>query len=171
MSSASTGRLVVVIIIVGAAVRLALASATGLGFDEAYMVGNARQLLLGYIDHPPLHVWVAWLAQHAFGSDAPVVVRLPFILFFAGSTWLLYRLTERLFGRQAGLWAVVAFNLAPVFSLAHASWVLPDGPLIFFLLAAANVVARVLFDETQPERLNLWWVAAGVFGGLALLSK
>jgi 4-amino-4-deoxy-L-arabinose transferase-like glycosyltransferase len=171
MSKVAAGRAVVAIIVGSALVRIWLSAITGLGFDESYMVGNARQLMLGYVDHPPLHAWIAWLAQTLAGNDAAVVVRLPFILLFAGSTWLMFRLTARLFGAAAGVWSVIVFNIAPVFSLAHASWVLPDGPLIFFLLAAANAVARILFDDTPPARPVLWWVAAGAFGGLALLSK
>ena len=106
-----------------------------------------------------------------FHSEASLVVRLPAILFFAGSTWLMYRLTARLFGARAGLWAATALNIAPVFTLAHASWVLPDGPLMFFMLATVNVVAAILFEEPQVRRPLLWWLAAGVLGGLALLSK
>lgn len=171
MSRIAARRAVVAIILGSLFVRVLLAGITGLGYDESYTVGNARQLLLGYVDHPPLHVWIAWLAQTALANDAALVVRLPFILLFAGSTWLIYRLTERLFGPAAGVWAVIVLNLAPVFSLAHASWVLPDGPLIFFLLAAANAVARILLDDTPPAQPVAWWVFAGALGGLALLSK
>lgn len=167
----SARRAVLLIIAGSTLVRLWLAAVTGLGFDESYMVGNARQFLAGYVDHPPLHVWMVWAATHLAGSEAPIVVRLPFILLFAGSTWLMYRLAARLFGESAGVWAVVAFNLAPVFSLADATWVLPDGPLVFFLLAAANVVARILFEDPPESRSTLLWLAAGILGGLALLSK
>ncbi len=167
----STGRAVLLIIIVGTLVRLALAAATGLGTDEAYMAGNARELALGYFDHPPLHVWIAWAAERLFASEAPIFVRLPFIAFFAGSTWLMFRLTAQLFGSRAGLWAAMAFNLAPVFSFADGSWVLPDGPAIFFLLAAAIAVARVLFEAPTRQGGVGWWLAAGVLAGLALLSK
>ena len=167
----SAARLVMAIILAGTAVRLALAGATGLGMDESYSVGSARQLMLSYVDHPPLHYWAAGLAERFFHSEAPIVVRLPSILFFAGSSWLMYRLTARLFGARAGLWAVTALNVAPVFTLAHASWVLPDGPLMFFMLATANVVAAILFDEPQVRRPLLWWLGAGALGGLAMLSK
>ncbi len=59
------------------------------------------------------------------------MVRLPFILLFAGTTWLMYRLTARLFGEPAGLWAAVLLNLSLVFSITSGGWVLPDGPLMF----------------------------------------
>ena len=167
----SASQAVLLIIAGSTLIRIWIAAVTGLGFDESYMVGNARQFLAGYVDHPPLHVWITGVAVFLGGSEASIVVRLPFILLFAGSTWLMYRLTSRLFGESAGLWAVIAFNLAPVFSLADATWVLPDGPLIFFLLAAANVVARILFEEPAEKHATLLWIAAGVLGGLALLSK
>ena len=139
--------------------------------DESYSAGSARQFMLSYVDHPPCHYWAAGLAMRLFHSEASLVVRLPAILFFAGSTWLMYRLTARLFGARAGLWAATALNIAPVFTLAHASWVLPDGPLMFFMLATMNVVAAILFEEPEVKRPLLWWLAAGVLGGLAMLSK
>jgi hypothetical protein len=171
MNSESAGRLVLGLIVVGTAIRLLLAGATGLGVDESYMVGNARQLLLGYVDHPPLHVWIAGLAMRLLGTESAFAVRLPFVLLFAGSTWLMFRLGRDLFGARAGLLAALAFNLIPVFSLAHASWVLPDGPLIFFLLAATVATARILFTEPRADGRTMRWIGAGALGGLALLSK
>jgi 4-amino-4-deoxy-L-arabinose transferase-like glycosyltransferase len=166
----SERRIVLVLILVTAALRIAMAANGWYGTDEAYMVGHARQFALGYLDHPPLHIWLVGAWAKLWGSDAPVLLRLPFITLFAGSTWLMYRLGERLFGAQAGLLAAVFFNLAPVFTLAHASWVLPDGPLIFFMLATVNVIARIVFDRplVHPNRA---WLLAGFLGGLACLSK
>src|SRR5665213_3922610 len=108
---------VLLLILAGTLVRLVLSATTGLGIDESYMAGTARTLALGYVDHPPLHVWIVWAAERLFG-EAPIAVRLPFILLFAGSTWLMSRLTARLFGERAGLWAALALTLAPVFSLS-----------------------------------------------------
>ncbi len=170
---ASAVRLVLLVILIGTVIRLAISAATGLGMDESYSVGNARQLMQSYVDHPPLHYWLAGLAMRVFGSEASIVVRLPFILLFAGSTWLMFTLTARLFGPRAGLWAwaVAAFNIAPVFTYAHATWVLPDGPTIFFMLATANVVTPILLDDPNVRRPLLRWLVAGAFGGLAILSK
>ena len=156
------------IIVAGTIVRLVLAATTGLGTDESYMAGNARLLALGYFDHPPLHVWMAWAAEQLFG-ESPLAVRAPFVLLFAATTWLMFRLTSRLFGERAGLWAAVALTLAPVFTLADGSWLVPDGPAIFFLLAAAIAVFRATAEESS--RPLGWWLTAGVLTGLALLSK
>jgi 4-amino-4-deoxy-L-arabinose transferase-like glycosyltransferase len=130
------------------------------------MVASGRVLSLGYYDHPPAAWWLSWSAAHLFGSEAPVVVRLPFIALFALSTWLMYRLGSAIADARAGLWAAVLLNLSPVFGVTTGTWVLPDGPLDCALLGAALCLARAL------ERGTLgWWLGAGVCAGLALLSK
>ncbi len=147
--------------------RLVLAMLFGLGIDESYMVAAGRQVQLSYFDHPPLSWWLAWGAAHLFGSEAAVVVRLPFIALFALSTWLLYRLTARLFSPRAGLWAAVLANLAPVLGFTTASWVLPDGPLDCALLGFALCLVRAVDTKTGFR----WWVAAGLCAGFSLLAK
>ena len=98
--------------------------------------------------------------------------RLPFIALFAGTCWLLYRLTRQLFGAQAGVIAVLALNCSAVFSLADGGWVLPDGPLIFAMLAAALVLAHYFFPEGKVTP-SPWttWLLAGFWIGVAGLSK
>ena len=162
---------VLVIILVTAILRLGFGAVGGLGVDESYMVSNARELAFSYVDDPPLHIWLVGLWARLWGSEAPLLVRLPFIALFAGSSWLMFGMTQRLFGARAGLWAVIAFNLAPVFGVTSGTYVLPDGPLIFFLLAGGDVLTRILF-ATGSERSQLGlWLLAGLFGGLAFLSK
>jgi 4-amino-4-deoxy-L-arabinose transferase-like glycosyltransferase len=146
--------------------RLAFAGAIGLGIDESYMVAAGRHLRLGYFDHPPLSWWLSWGATQLLGSDGEIAVRLPFILLFALSTWLMYRLGETLFAPSAGLWAAVALNLAPVFGVTTASWVLPDGPLDAALLGLALCLVNALRSADRR-----WWIGVGVCAGIALLSK
>jgi hypothetical protein len=169
--SISPEHAIIALILAGSIVRLAFSAATGLGTDESYTVANARTLASSYVDYPPLHVWLVGLWSSLWHSELPIVVRLPFIAIFAGSTWLMFRLGSLLFGVRAGLWSALLFNLAPVFTLAHASWVLPDGPLIFFMLSGATVVALLLFAEDAPSRAWTGWMLAGLFAGLAMLSK
>jgi len=149
--------------------RLVLASLLGLGIDESYMVAAGRKLQLSYFDHPPIAWWMAWAAAHLTGSEIPFVVRLPFIAMFAGTTFLMYRLTSALFSREAGLWAAVVLNLAPVFGISSASWVLPDGPLLAALLGAAICLVAGL--RSYGRAAWGWWLGSGICAGLALSSK
>ncbi len=149
-------------------IRLVFAATTGLGVDESYMVVAGRILSLGYFDHPPASWWLSWGAAHLFGTEAPLAVRLPFILLFAVSQVLMWRIGCLIAGQRAGFWAVVALNLSPVLGVTTGSWVLPDGPLVTALLGAALCLLHAL--ESDDRRLG-WWAGAGVCAGLALFSK
>jgi 4-amino-4-deoxy-L-arabinose transferase-like glycosyltransferase len=150
-------------------VRLAFAATTGLGVDESYMVTAGRVLSLGYFDHPPASWWLSWGAAHLLHTEAPIAVRLPFILLFAASQFLVWRIGCLVANPQAGFWAAVALNIAPVFGVTTASWVLPDGPLDTALLGAALCLLHALPASGRPA--SGWWAAAGLFTGLALFSK
>jgi len=163
-------RLVLATIVIGTAARLLLAATIGLGVDESYAVTVARGLSLSYFDHPPLSFWIPGVLARVAGSESALLLRLPFIALFAGTTWLTYRLGARLFGERAGAWAAVLLNLTPFFALAAGGWILPDGPLDLFLAAAALAVAHVLFIEPDAHAWR-WWLLAGFALGGALLSK
>lgn len=169
MEPAAAERWVLLLIAVALAGRLVLAATLGLGIDEAYTVATARSFPLSTYDHPPLAWWLAGGAAALFGTEAALAVRLPFILLFALTTWLMFALTRHLFGSRAGLFAALTLNLAPVLAWTTGSFVLPDGPLIAALLAGTYCLARVLFSSGSPS--VLWWLGAGAFGGLACLSK
>ena len=155
-----------VFVLLTTAVRLAFGASLGLGVDESYMVAAGRTLSLGYYDHPPLAWWLSWGAAHLFGSEAAIVVRLPFIASFALSTWLMYRLGVAIADPRAGLYAALLLNLSPVFGVTTGTWVLPDGPLDCALLGAVLCLIHALECGTLA-----WWLGAGVCAGAAMLSK
>ncbi|HTA73627.1 MAG TPA: glycosyltransferase family 39 protein [Gemmatimonadaceae bacterium] len=162
----SPARVVLILIAATMAARIALALTVGLGVDESYAASVAHPIALSYFDHPPLHFWIAAAAELHRGASplADLAVRSPFIALFALTTWLMYLVTARVFDARAGMYAALALNISPVFSVSTGGWVLPDGPLMCAWLAAVYCVLRV--DESA-----WWWVGAGVATGLALLSK
>ena len=117
-------------LILGAlALRIVFAAAIGLGVDESYTVATARVLSLSTFDHPPAAWWLTHFAASLFG-ESPLALRAPFLLLFVLTSWLMFVLTRRLFGAQAGFYATLALNLSPVLGLTDASWILPDAPLL-----------------------------------------
>ncbi len=167
LSSYDSGRAVLAVIATGIALRMLFAASTGLGIDETYMVALGRHWALGYFDHPPLAWWLTHAASIAFG-ESNLVVRTPFIILFATTTWLMWRLTRMLFGPTAGFLAAFTLNCSPVLGVTTGTWVLPDGPLDAALMAGALCLARVLFVSGSPPA---FWVLAGICGGLATLAK
>ncbi len=146
--------------------KLAICPFVGLGTNEAYAVAGGRLFSLSYFDHPPLHFWLAQLGAMAFGDNC--WARLPFIALGAGCSWLMFALARSLFGERAGLWAVLAFNLSIFFCLAAGNWMLPDGPLNFFLLAATLTLSPLAKEQQLSIKR---WAFAGLLAGLAALSK
>ncbi len=151
------------------ALRLLVAGELDFQIDESNSIAQARQLSLSYFDHAPLHYWIVHALMPLLGDGH--AARLPFVAMFAVSSWLLYRLTQLLFGGWAGYWAVLALNLSFFFTFPAAIWILPDGPLFLFLLAAALTLANEFFG--RPENAAPWrtWLLTGVWLGLAGLSK
>lgn len=160
------------LILLGGLLRLALSWAIGYGNGESYYIATARFFALSYFDQPPLFLWLTH-AMIGLG-DAELWLRLPYVLMFAVSTWLMYRLGTFLFGAWAGVWAALLLNLSALFFVSVGSWVQPDGPLFLFLLAATYCTARVVVpepDSLSPRAAWGWWLATGICFGLALLSK
>src|SRR5271157_4093226 len=158
------------VVLIALGFRLVFAGFTGLGMDESYMVAASHSFDASYFDHPLASWWLELAARAVAGSAAPIVVRLPFVALSALSSSLIYAITARLYGARAAFWAVAAYSISPVFSLAFGCWILPDGPLDTALLAFLYALIRALgLPSAKPE--PRWWLAAGVFAGLALLSK
>jgi hypothetical protein len=180
----SAARQTLIVILVSAAVRLVLAAVLGLGVDESYEVVMSRVPSLSYFDHPPLSFWIAGLTSRLAETEHRVVLRLPFIALFALTTLMMFRLTARWYGPRAGFVAALLMNVSPVFSLSTGGWILPDGPLDCALLGTAWCAWRALeaggsrvegggqrVEGDESTARCAWWIGAGLFAGLALLSK
>ncbi len=149
--------------------HLIWALAIGFGNDEAYHTLYAAHPSLSYHDHPPMLAWVQYPGLALLGPSHPLLAhRLGFVLLFAGSTVLLARIGTRLYGPSAGLFAALALNLSGYFGVAASTFVLPDGPLLFFWLLTLD---RLLAALDAPDGRLTPWVLVGLAWGAALLSK
>ncbi len=166
-----TPRRALVLLIVGSAVAHAVSARfLGLGNDEAYHYLYATHPALSYYDHPPFMAWVERAGLALTGlTETTWAPRLGFIGLFAGSTILLYRLTERAYGSRAAFLAALGLNLTGYYGLAAATFVLPDGPLLFFWLLTVDRLT-VALENPDSRRLGPW-IAVGLAWGCALLSK
>jgi len=157
------------------AIRLGVAAAMPLAPDEAYYWVWSRALAGGFYDHPPMvAVWIA--AGCAIMGDTALGVRLLGPLAAALGTVLLADAAERLIpGRNAGVVAGALFNATLMMGVGSVVMT-PDSPLLLFWVATLWALTRVAIDmrSAQAEAkagARAGWVAAGLFGGLALASK
>jgi 4-amino-4-deoxy-L-arabinose transferase-like glycosyltransferase len=147
------------------ALRLVVAGVTPLAPDEAYYWVWSRSLQGGYLDHPPM-VALFIAAGTAIAGETALGVRMMGPLSLALGSILLARAAEDLFpGRNAGPWAAALLNATLLAGIGGVTMT-PDTPLLFFATAALWATARL--HRTDDGR---WWLAIGLFAGLALVSK
>ena len=168
-SKGSAERRAAVLILAFLLLRLALSAVFPLIADEAYAVVVSRTPTLSYFDHPPLAFGFARMSAWLFGTEAALVVRLPHVLMGAASAWLLFLVTRRAFGAEAGFWAAAWYSVAPFFFISGGHFVVPDGPLALFLLLTLWLVLPDLLEDRRPDTRR--WLLAGLALGAALLSK
>jgi 4-amino-4-deoxy-L-arabinose transferase-like glycosyltransferase len=179
-------------------VRLVVAAVLPLSPDETYYFVWSRALAPGYLDHPPMvALWIragTALADAGFADDGALGIRLLAPLAAALGSWLLWDAGERLLpGRGAGLIAAALLN-ATLLLGAGAVTMTPDTPLLFFWVCALWALARLhtcgangvggaengggaegaraaeCGGRAKGSR-GAWWLAVGLFAGMAFDSK
>lgn len=143
------------------AVKLLLAAVLPITSDEAYFVIWAKNLDLGYYDHPPMIGWI--LRLFLTPGDSILILRLPavFLSILIGiSIFLLMAGKDE---EKASLTAIL-FLISPI-SLLFVL-VTTDMPVVLFSFLSALALKKGL--EKEEYR---YYILSGVLFGLALLSK
>jgi 4-amino-4-deoxy-L-arabinose transferase-like glycosyltransferase len=156
---------VVAIIATMTAMRLVYAGVLELRTDEAYYWTWSKEGVLSFLDHPPMIAWFIRFGTALFG-DTNLGVRFAGILAMLVTQLLIADIVRRVtHDFRAIVLAVLMPEAALYYGLLMAK-VSPDTALIPF--AVAMLWSLVRLNESNDAR---WWLAAGLFGGLALLSK
>ena len=147
------------------ALRLIYAGAIDLRTDEAYYWTWSKENVLSFLDHPPAIAWFIRFGTAIFG-DTNIGVRFAGIVAMLVTQLLLADIVRRVtHDARAVALALLMPEAALYYGLLMAK-VSPDVALIPF--ATAMLWALVRLHQSGDAR---WWLAAGFFAGLALLSK
>jgi 4-amino-4-deoxy-L-arabinose transferase-like glycosyltransferase len=159
--------LIIVAIVIAAmtALRITYASLIDLRTDEAYYWTWSKEHALSFLDHPPMIAWFIRFGTAIFG-DTNLGVRFGGIVAMLVMQLLLADIARRVTrDPRAIVFALLMPEAALYYGLLMAK-VAPDIALIPF--AVAMLWSLVRLAESNDQR---WWLAAGIFGGLSLLSK
>ncbi|MGA8111133.1 MAG: glycosyltransferase family 39 protein [Acidobacteriaceae bacterium] len=147
------------------ALQIAAAPHYGIFRDEMYYLACGRHLTWGYVDHPPLMPFIAWLVEHTLGESLLAVRLLPALagaalVFLAGSM-----ARHMGGGRMAQALAALAVLTAPIYMLMQ-HWFTMNAfePLLW--MACAWCVLRYIEDQ-DPH----WWLGIGILCGVGLELK
>lgn len=145
--------------------RIVFAARFDLIGDEAYYAIWSFHPGFGYYDHSPAVAWVIWLGRTIFG-ESEWAVRSLFVLSGLLVSAALYRTGTLLTGdRRVGAFAAIAYGVTPAVLITFAV-ATPDGPSTLFWVLAVWAVAEFVGSGRAS-----WWLLAGGFAGLGLLSK
>jgi hypothetical protein len=147
------------------ALRVIFASVIDLRTDEAYYWTWSKENVLSFLDHPPMIAWFIRFGTAIFG-DTNFGVRFAGILAMLATQLLLADIVRRVTHDVRAIMLVLLMPEAAVYYGLLMAKVAPDVALIPFAVAMLWVLVR-LHQSSDPR----WWLAAGVFAGLALLSK
>jgi 4-amino-4-deoxy-L-arabinose transferase-like glycosyltransferase len=165
--SLESRKLLAVAVLVAAmtVLRLVYASVIDLRTDEAYYWTWSKESVLSFLDHPPMIAWFIRFGTAIFG-DTNLGVRFAGVAAMLVTQLLLADIVRRVtHDLRAIMIAILMPEAALYYGLLMAK-VSPDVALIPF--AVAMMWALVRLNQSGDSR---WWLAAGVFAGLAMLSK
>lgn len=167
-------RAALLVIALGAAIRLAFAALLPVFPDEAYYWTWSRHLAAGYFDHPGMIavlIRFGGLFQPGGVGATSFLVRIGPVLAGALAALASAATARRLAGDGPALWTALIITCMP---LAAAGLVLatPDAPLLATTALTLYAVVRALqLDQTQARERLVWWTLGGVALGLAFASK
>jgi len=147
------------------AVHLVFNGMYGIFIDELYYIACAEHLSWGYVDQPPLSIFILWLWRGIVG-DSLYWMRIPAILAMGAGVFLTGVLAREMGGRKhAQLIAALCAAIAPVY-LGFGSYFSMNAFDLLFWVLAFYVLAR-LINSGDP----MWWIAFGVVAGFGLQNK
>jgi hypothetical protein len=145
--------------------HLLTAGRYGIFRDELYYIACARRLAAGYVDHPPVIAWIAWIVLHTLGSSLLALRLLPAL---AGGllVWMTARVTQEWGGgRYARMLAALSIAVVPI-NLILQHWLTMNAfePLYWtgIFWAASRIILR-----RDPR----YWMVIGVLAGFGLETK
>ncbi|MCH9648807.1 MAG: glycosyltransferase family 39 protein [Deltaproteobacteria bacterium] len=155
------------LVVVKLALHLFLNGTGGYGLfrDELYYLACADHLAWGYVDHPPLSVFLLAAVRWVIGDSLFAIRLLPA---FAGAALVL---VTGLLARQlgGGRWAIFLAGLASLVAGANLALASFWSMNIFDLLLTA--IAVLLLARLLASGERKYWVWLGIVLGLGLLNK
>ncbi len=119
-----------------------------------------------FSEKPPFAFWTMAASMGLFGVNA-VAARLPAVISFALTGWLVFLLGWELFSPRVGFWSSAIF-MSSVMTLYLGSAAMVDAPLLAFISVAMWAHLKSIF---HPQKWIFYWPVLALALGLAALTK
>jgi len=142
-----------------------------LGNDEVYYWTYALFPDWSHFDHPPMVGFLIQLFSLDLSLQGDYFMRLGSLIFSSGNIIILFYLVKRIYSPLAGYFAVFMFISSFYFNIISGLFIMPDSPLILFVLLALFFALPSITSPNPTKKDNINIVFFGFFSGLAFLSK
>lgn len=132
--------------------------------DEAYYWGWSKHLDFGYYSKPPMIAWVIHLASMICG-DGEICIKSPSLILYLLTSINVFLIAKELFDEKVAFFSGITFITLPLVSF-YSLAITTDSVLLFFYS-----LTLLFFIKAIKEDKLLYWIIAGIAGGLGLLSK
>ena len=137
----------------------------GIFRDELYYLSCASRPALGYVDHPPLSIWLLTVYKSVFG-DSLLAIRMVPAMMGSLTIWFTGKITREFGGgKRALVISLSSILLAPIY-LAMNAYYSMNSIDIFLWTTAFFLIIRL-----TKTGINRYWVWLGIVLGLGLLNK
>ncbi|MGB5289684.1 MAG: glycosyltransferase family 39 protein [Ignavibacteriaceae bacterium] len=143
--------------------------AYGIFRDELYYIACANRLQPGYVDHPPLSIYILAVWKFLF-SDSLLSIRIIPSIVSSITIFMIGLFTERLGGGKAAIIiAALAYMFSPIFLGMNTIFSMNTFDF-FFWITSSYLFLKIIQTEDKALR-NKNWIWLGVIIGLGLLNK
>ncbi|HHE05522.1 MAG TPA: glycosyltransferase family 39 protein [Epsilonproteobacteria bacterium] len=132
--------------------------------DEAYYWIWSQNLDWGYYSKPPMVAWFIAIATSLFGDSSLVIKSISLAVYPLTAT-MIYLSAKELFDEKIALYSGMLFFSLPAVSLSSMIISTDVVLLLFWSLTFFYFIRALNTNKMQ------YWILAGIFGGLGLLSK
>ncbi|MCK9204315.1 MAG: glycosyltransferase family 39 protein [Bacteroidales bacterium] len=161
----------IVLLALSALARGFIAGSIELGNDEVYYWTYAKFPAMSHFDHPPMVGLVIQLFTWNLHFDSEFFLRLAAVVFGTLSTGMMFLIGRQIKSPLTGLYAAFLYTASFYGFILSGTFILPDGPQVFFWLLTLYFLVKSLPDPDLIPASRNYLFFAGITTGLALLSK
>jgi hypothetical protein len=146
----------------------------GYFIDEFYYIACSKRLAFGYVDHPPLSIWLLALSRALIGESLPALRLLPAIA-VAATVFLTGRMARMLgCGVRGQVLAALAVLVAPAYVLIGGFYSMNPFELLIWTACGCLVIQIMRDDGRDPRGYRdraKRWLSLGLLVGVGLEFK
>ena len=157
------------LLVISVLVRGFLAAFIEFGNDEVYYWTYAMYPDWSHFDHPGMVGWIMQIFSLNLLFHSEFALRLSSIIFMTLDTFIIYKIGCLVKNKLAGFYAALLYTASFYCFVITGVFIMPDTPLMLFTLRAIGCFLSAFRGEAEKSVKH--YVLAGLFTGLALLSK